>query len=131
MRTRSTIVAIGLALGAASGLPGCLVAAAGAGAAGAVYVMGSLDGSLPATPQRIVEATNDVLAESDIHVLSSDATCIDGTVVGRTALDKRVEITVKKVDEKNSRISIRIGTFGDHDISRDLFDRIQAKVGSA
>ena len=128
MTTRSTILALGLALGAAGGLSGCVVAAAGAGAAGAAYVMGSLDGPMPATPEMIVEASKDVLEGSDIHVLSSGATSIDGTVVGRTALDRKIEITVKRVDEKQSKVSIRVGTFGDQSVSQDLFDRIKAKV---
>jgi uncharacterized protein DUF3568 len=127
MQSRFAFAALGLALVA---LPssGCLVAAAGAGAAGAAYVMGSLDASLPSNPERIVEASRGVLQDSDIHVLESDATTIDGTVVGRTALDRRVEITVKRVDDRQSRISIRVGTFGDRDVSQDLLDRIRARV---
>lgn len=128
MTTRSTILALGLALGAASGLSGCVVAAAAGGAAGAAYVLGSLDGPMPASPEKIVEASKDVLEGSDIHVLSSDATSIDGTVVGRTALDRKIEITVKRVDDKQSQVSIRVGTFGDETVSKDLFDRIKAKV---
>jgi hypothetical protein len=65
--------------------------------------MGSLDGSMPATPQEIVEATKDVLEDSDIHVLSSGATSVDGTVVGRTDLDRKIEITVKRVATRRAR----------------------------
>jgi len=126
MQTRFAFAALALALAASSS--GCVAAAAGAGAAGAAYVMGSLDASLPANPERIVEASKGVLQDSDIHVLESDATNIDGSVVGRTALDRRVEITVKRVDEKQSKISIRVGTFGDRDVSQDLLDRIRARV---
>ena len=126
--SRTTIVAFVLALGIAGGLQGCAVDTAGTGAAGAAYVMGSLDGPMPATPQRIVEASKDVLEGSDIHILSSDATSVDGTVVGRTALDRKIEITVKRVDDKESQVSIRVGTSGDKGVSQDLFDRIKAKV---
>jgi hypothetical protein len=118
---------LGLALAVLSS-SSCVVAAAGAGAAGAAYVMGSLDASLPANPERIVAASKDVLNDSDIHVLESDATSVDGSVVGRTALDRRIEITVKRVDDKQSRISIRVGTFGDRGVSQDLLDRIKARV---
>jgi hypothetical protein len=124
MNARIVIAALVLSIASS----GCVVAAAGAGAAGAAYVMGSLDASLPANPERIVEASKDVLKDSDIHVLESDATSVDGTVVGRTALDRKIEITVKRVDDKQSKISIRVGTFGDKEVSQDLFDRIKARV---
>jgi hypothetical protein len=127
MKSRIVFAALVLAL-AAIPSTGCIVAAAGAGAAGAAYVMGSLDASLPANPEKIVEASKGVLKDSDIHVLESDATSIDGTVVGRTALDRKIEITVKRVDDKQSKISIRVGTFGDRDVSQDLLDRIRARV---
>jgi hypothetical protein len=128
MTTRLALLALALALGAAGSLSGCVVAAAGTRTAGQAYVMGSLDGSMPASPERIVEASKDVLEGSDIHILSSDASSLDGTVVGRTALDRKIEITVKRVDERQSKVSIRVGTSGDKDVSQGLFDRIKAKV---
>ena len=126
MRTRITIVGIALAAGV---LEACSASGSGPRSeVGAAYVMGSLDGSMPATPQEIVEATKDVLEDSDIHVLSSGATSVDGTVVGRTDLDRKIEITVKRVDDKESQVSIRVGASGDKGVSQDLFDRIKARV---
>jgi hypothetical protein len=131
MRTRFQIATLSLALFATAGLSGCLAVAAGAGAAGAVYVMGSLDSTLPGNPEAVVDASEGALKDTDIHVLSKDATGIDGSVVGRTALDTKVEITVKKHDEKSSKISIRVGTFGDKELSQQIYDKIKAKLPSA
>src|SRR5437867_12372064 len=111
MRTLGRIAALGFSLGALAGLPGCLVAAAGAGAAGTAYVLGDLDGTVPGTPQKVAQAAESVLKEMDVPVTSSNATGLDGKVVGRTALDKKVEITVTRVDDKSSKVSIRVGTF--------------------
>jgi hypothetical protein len=131
MKTRFQIATLSLALLATTGLSGCLAVAAGAGAAGAVYVMGSLDSTVPGTPETVVDATEGALKDTDIHVLSKDATGIDGSVVGRTALDTKVEITVKRQDEKTSKISIRVGTFGDKELSQQIYDKIKAKLPSA
>jgi hypothetical protein len=131
MRTIHRISTLALALGALTSLSGCLVAAAGAGAAGTAYVMGSLDSSLPATPQKVVEATESVLKDTDIRVVSKDATGLDGSVVATTALDTKIQITIKRQDDKNSKISIRVGTFGDRELSEELFEKIKAKLPAA
>jgi hypothetical protein len=131
MKNRNRIATLGLALGALTGLSGCVVVAAGAGAAGTAYVMGSLDSSVPGSPEKVVEASESVLKETDIHVVSKDATGIDGTVVGKTALDKKIEITVKRQDEKTSAISIRVGTWGDRELSQELFEKIRARLQPA
>ena len=131
MRTRFLFAPLGLALLATTSLSGCLAVAAGAGAAGAVYVMGSLDSSLPGTPEKVVDATETALKDTDIHVVSKDATGIDGDVVGRTALDTKIHVTVKKQDDKTSKISIRVGTFGDRELSQQIYDKIKAKLPPA
>ena len=131
MRMRNTIATLGLALAVQTGLSGCVVVAAGAGAAGTAYVMGSLDSSVPGNPEKVVEVSESVLKETDIHVVSKDATGIDGTIVGKTALDKKIQITVKRQDEKTSAISIRVGTFGDRELSQELFEKIRARLQPA
>jgi hypothetical protein len=131
MRTRFHIATLGLALLATTSLSSCLAVAAGAGAAGAVYVMGSLDSSVPGTPETVVEASESALKDTDIPVISKGATGIDGDVVGKTALDTKIHITVKKQDEKTSKISIRVGTFGDRELSQQIYDKIKAKLPSA
>jgi hypothetical protein len=128
MNQRIRIATWGLALGGLMGLPACVVVAAGAGAAGAAYVMGHLDGPMPGTPQKVVQASEAVLKEQEMHILSSDATGVDGKVVARSALDTRIEITVKRQDDSTSQISIRVGTFGDQKLSRELYDKIKAKL---
>jgi hypothetical protein len=128
MNARIQFASLALALGAATSLSGCLVAAAGAGAAGTAYVMGSLDGTVPGTPEKVVEASESVFKDKEVHILSKDATGLDGTIIAKTALDKRIEVTVKRQDEKTSTISIRVGTFGNQELSRELFEKIKARL---
>jgi len=129
MRNLERHLVLALSITALSALPGCLaVAAAAAGAAGVAYVNGDLEGRLEATPQEVVEASEGALEEMDIKIISVAASGIDGKVVGRTALDKKIDITVKRDDDTGSTISIRVDTFGDEALSRQIFEKTQARL---
>ena len=128
MTHRIRIAAFSLALAALPTLSGCVSNASGPGPAGTTYTLGHLDGSLAASPQKVVEASKAVLQEQELHVVSEAATGLDGKVVARTALDTQIEITVKRQDDANSKISIRVGTWGDAQLSRDLYAKIKAKL---
>jgi hypothetical protein len=127
-RLEKTAIAL-LSVAALSALPGCiLVAAAALGAAGAAYVNGELEGRLDGSPQQVVRASERALKDMDIQIISADATGIDGKVVGRTALDKKIEISVKRDGDESSKIAIRVDTFGDESLSRQIYDKIKTKM---
>lgn len=129
MRTARMTVGLSLALGALCGLQSCVALAAGAAGGTAVaYVMGEFEARLEASPQRVVKASQNVLEDMDIKVQSADSTSLDGQVVGKTALDKEVKITVKRVDDRWSKIGIRVGTFGDEEFSRQIYEKIKNEL---
>jgi hypothetical protein len=113
-------------------LPGCIFlaagAAAGAAAAGAFYAKGDLEATLEARPPQLVAASEEVFEEMNIAKVSSASTEVDGKVVGRTARDKKVAVTVKTESESFSKLSIRVGTFGDEALSRQILDGIKKRV---
>jgi len=127
MRTLDKIQ-ITLSLVALSLTPGCLVVALAAGVAGVAYVNGDLEAQVDASPQKVVQASVDALKEMDVRILSSDASGIDGRVLGRTALEKKVDVTVKRESDKSSKLSIRVDTFGDETLSRQILDKIKSKL---
>ncbi len=111
-------------------LPGCLAlfAAAGTGAT-VMYVKGDLDSTLPGSPREVVAATVVVLRDMNMHVLSEDASEIDGRVVARTATDKKVTVTVNQARTTGqSDISIRLNFFGDEELSQVIYDRIRTTL---
>jgi hypothetical protein len=128
MSHRIQIAALTLALAALPTLSGCVIDTSGSGPAGTSYSFGHLDGILAGTPKQIVEASEAVLKEQEIGITSKAATGLDGKVVGKTALDTQIEITVKRQDDASSRISIHVGSFGDPQLSRDLYSKIKAKL---
>jgi hypothetical protein len=123
------LVAVIIAVGALCYLPGCAllgIAAVGAATAtGAVYVMGDLTAGLSADPDRVAAATEKALARLQLPVVSKQVTALDAQVISRTALDKRIAIKVKKQGDRQSEINIRVGTFGDEQLSRSLLAEIE------
>ena len=128
MRANEKFVLGFLSVAALSALPGCIVAAAAVGAGTAAYVSGDLEDRIEAPPARVVQAAERSLKKKDVTVVSSDATGIDGKLIARTALDKKIEITVKREGETGSRIAIRVDTFGDEDLSRQILAGIRDEL---
>ena len=129
MRTLSRIAVIGLTLAPLAGFQGCALVAAGAvGAAGYAYYDGEMRSDVDASPQKIVSASAAALKELDIPVQSQDATSVDGRVEGKTALDKKVTVSVKRKSDTTSSVGIRVGTFGDEELSRRILDGIKAHL---
>ena len=118
-------LAVSLALAVLPLASGCLaVAGAAAGGAGVAYAMGEFEATVEGGPKQAVEAARRALDELDIHLVASDSTSVDGRVEGRTALDKKVTIAATRVDEQRTRLEIRVGTWGDEDLSRRIYEEI-------
>ena len=112
-------------------LPGCLLVAAGAAGgavAGTAYVMGDLETTLQATPGEVVAATRTAFEQMGVATISAGATELDGKVIGRTATDEKITVTVESKGRNLSELSIRVGTFGDEELSRQIYDKIRANL---
>jgi len=106
---------------------GCIVAAAGA-AGGVLYAKGDLETTLANTPTKIAIATEKAFREMRISKTSAVSSDLDAEIIGRSTTDKRVTVKINAKGEKLSAISIRIGVFGDEDLSRVLFDKIKKNL---
>ena len=94
---------------------------------GTAFSLATLDGTIHGSPKQVVEAAESVLRDMDLHVVSSAASGVDGKLVARSALDKPIHIEVRKVDDATSKLAIRIGTFGDAELSREIYRKTKAK----
>ncbi len=128
MRSSRALLAPAALFAAGLVLPGCVVVAVAAGAAGVAYVNGDLEATLEATPPRVVDATEAALKELDVEIEPSERSGVDGRVVGRTALSRKVDVTVKRETETTSKLWIRIDTFGDQSLSRQILEKIRAHL---
>lgn len=123
-------VVLGLLLGlvGALAIPGCVVAAAGAGAGGAAYALGKLVVLVDSPVKEVAAAAEGALKDLDIAVSESRSTALDAEIRGKTAQNDSVAVYVERKTEKSSEITIRIGVFGDEAKSRAILDKIKARL---
>jgi hypothetical protein len=108
---------------------GCLIVAAGAAGAGTVaYVRGDLQATLDAGYEESLRATRGGLERMKYSIISDRSDALAGEFVARTALDKKVQVRVTKESDALTKIRIRVGVFGDEEISRSLLDAIKARL---
>lgn len=118
-----------LAVAALPWLTGCVVVAAGAVGAGAVaYVRGELESSVEADLDTTYAAAQSALDKLEFVRIEQRKSGLDAQLVHRTALDKRVEIKLKKITDRLTKIEIRVGIVGDQELSLTLLDKIRAEL---
>ena len=108
---------------------GCMLVLLGGAAAGATATVmhreGELLSELEAEPPDIIKATERAFRDLIWTKESAQSSATDGTATARTATGKEVAVTVKRQAEAVCQISIRIGTFGDENLSLLLLDKIK------
>ena len=128
-KTRRSTLGLIAILAALPVLSGCLVLAVGAaGAGGAFYLTGDLEATIEARPEQIIAATEKAFREMDFATVSASASEVDGKAIARTATDKKITVTTKFKSEKTSKLSIRIGIFGDETLSRMILEKIKKNL---
>ena len=103
-------------------------AAAGAGAGAVAYTRGELDSVQSASLDRTFQATRIAMQDLKFSETSSKVDAVEGVVEARTAMDRKVKIQLKRVSDNGTEVRIRIDNFGDEGISRQILDRIHAKL---
>ncbi|MBW8781228.1 MAG: DUF3568 family protein [Verrucomicrobia bacterium] len=108
---------------------GCLLVAAGAAGAGTVaYVRGELDASLAGSYDSVVKAANRALDDLQFKKINETKDAIKTVLVARTADDKKVRIEITKVSDTLTKVEIRVGVFGNENLSRTILDKIQKNL---
>jgi hypothetical protein len=104
---------------------GCLALAAGAGA-GVAYSRGDLESSMDQPVDKLAKASVSALETLKFSNVTRKEDALSATIEAKTSGDKKIEITIKSITPRISKISIRVGVFGDKAISRAILEKIQA-----
>lgn len=116
-------------------LQGCWLFLVGAGAAagaGAVaYVEGELRSTEPVQIDEAYEASQQALRDLGLPINESKVDALEGVVTSRTADDKIVRVTLKRTENNNTQIGIRVGTFGEEVKSRQILEAIRKNLSSS
>ena len=122
--------------GAALILQGCgALLAGGAGAAAGAgtvaYVRGEAQSTYPASFERTWNATLSALQEAKMQVQDMDREGSQGTIRAVQADDKDVAVTLEPAGPGTTSVKVRVGTFGDEEVSRAIHRRIASQLGVA
>jgi hypothetical protein len=76
---------------------------------------------------RVYAAAQQAIADLKFARISERKSAVDAELVARTALDKKIDITLEKLGS-TTKISIRVGLVGDQGLSLSVLDRIKAHL---
>jgi hypothetical protein len=125
MRTQQLIISALLAALALT-LSGCVVAAVGAGAAASVgYIRGDLEATLENDVEQVYEASLKALDQLKLAVVSKQQDALGAKIVSRNIEDKKIQINLKQNEGGVTKLTIRIGVFGNETQSRLIYDKIR------
>ena len=105
-----------------------LIGGAAAGAGTVFYVDGQLKDAEPAAFTAVHTATLAGLGDLKFAVVSDNSDAISSKIIVRTATDTKIEILLAKQSATATEIRIRVGMFGDEQLSRQVLDKIKAHL---
>ncbi len=114
-----------LLLGAVASMTGCLAAAVGAGAVSTVaYIKGDLEAVEAKNIDAVYAATKEAMKQLRYSVTRESRDAISGVITARDAQDKKVTVKLNSTAEAVTKISIRVGLFGNETKSNLIYQTI-------
>jgi hypothetical protein len=108
---------------------GCIVVAAGAAAYGGhEYVNGTMDGIAGASLDRTWRATLATVQEMGLNITSKTKDGTSARIVAQTTERTQIEFDLTRRSHDFTKVSIRVGIFGDEAESRRILNMIKAKL---
>jgi len=111
---------------------GCLVAAAAGAAGGTVaYMKGDVEAVVEGNVEQTFNATKAAMDELKMPLLATWSSAMEGHVEARVGTDNKATVNINGQSEKLSKVSIRVGTFGDQGLSQAILEKIKANLSKA
>ena len=104
-------------------LPGCKT-----DEPGVTNRLGSYRVTMEAPPTEVADAAQEALEDLGLKRITAEATEVDMAVVGYTAQNDKATISGTRVGEASTDVSVRVGTFGDEDLSSTILRRIEENL---
>ena len=92
------------------------------------WVRDALQTTFDAPLDRTVKATTAALKKLQFSSVATRADALSGVVTATTARDEKIEITITSVTPVQTRVDIRVGTFGDKPVSQRILGEIQLQL---
>jgi Protein of unknown function (DUF3568) len=108
---------------------GCAaVLVGGAAGAGVAYSMGQLKSVESAPLEKVYGAVQVAERKLQFDEVDSHKDALEGLVEMKMASDRTVTVKLKRLAESSTEIRIRVGTFGDEAVSRQVLEAIHAAL---
>ena len=121
------IVAV-LAVGVMISQAGCLLlAAAGAGAGTVAYTRGDLETTSSKSVAEVYKVIEASCKDMDFEIYKQEQKAFSGLIVANSDFGK-VAFTIMGKSLKETKLSIRVGTFGDKDASNLILAKIKPQL---
>jgi hypothetical protein len=104
---------------------GCILAAAGAAGGAVAYVEGKFTAHLNNPYDRVVRATERAIPQLQFAQLSEKHDALKAEFLARTADDTKITVEITRESDNLAQVEIRVGTFGDKQVSMTIFDKIK------
>lgn len=109
---------------------GCVaVIGAGAGAGTIAYIKGELQTTYAASFNRTWEASLSALKDLGITVYNTQKDATEGDIEATKADGTKVKINLKPTGSDTTSVKIRVGIFGDEEVSRTISNQISKRLG--
>ena len=122
-----------LTVALAAACSGCvtLLIGAAAGATSVVWYNGEAQSTYDASMDKTWAACEKTFAELNITVTQNDGKDdqLTRVLVGRTQNDEKVKIHLKSLSDSSTKVGVRIGIFGDKDMSARIHGEIRKQLG--
>jgi hypothetical protein len=102
--------------------------AAAAGVGGYAYVNGESKEIEGVAYDKVYDATLAAMSDLQYAVVSKDKDAINAKIIARTSGDTKIEVKLEKQSATVTEIHIRVGTFGDEALSRQILDKIKTHL---
>jgi len=124
------VIVLGLLLVLGVGvLQGCVAVAVGVAAAGTVaYVKGDLDAVEIGNIDKVYNATLKAMEKLELNVTEKSKDALSAKVIARDSQDKKITIILASTAEGATKISIRVGVFGDKTKSLLIYEQIKKNL---
>lgn len=113
-------------------LSGCAVllvgGAAAAGAGTVAYVRGELRATVDGTYDRVWSAAERALQDLDMAITAREKDGLTGQLTARASGDRKVTVRLRKVTGTATEVRIRVGTWGDEALSRQILEQIERRL---
>lgn len=103
-------------------------AAGAAGAGGVLYAKGDLEATFDQPLAKVVDASRDAIDDMSLHLIDEKDLINEWQFICRREDDKKVTVKAISLTADTTKLSIRVGVFGDEDFSRLLYGKIRDRL---